>query len=176
MRSALLGTVLRRGILRGWRAAGSYLQCRRITVWPQYPYDDNSVPAKPVGDPNFRWPPGAADEPTPGKAMTHYEVKELRKKIYRKIWHAMCYYDWSLWERYFWELKDRAIPYDETAYTLLLHGYMQSHRHQSENAYHVLEEMKKAETHPALVRLNERMMNSCFELQVPQLLLSGLFN
>eukprot|EP00434_Breviolum_minutum_P033634 symbB.v1.2.029761.t2/scaffold3294.1/size59574/2 len=73
--------------------------------------------------------------------------------------------DWSTWERRFWELKERSIPYDETAYTLLLHGYVLSHRHQSENAYLVLDEMKKAETHPALVRLNERMLNSVFELQ-----------
>ena len=56
--------------------------------------------------------------------------------------------DWSTWERRFWELKERSIPYDETAYTLLLHGYVLSHRHQSENAYLVLDEMKKAETHP----------------------------
>ena len=141
------------------------MQCRRVTVWPQWPYDENSVVAKSVGDPNFRWPPNVPLEPQPGEAMTDDQVKELRKKIYRKIWHAMVYYDWSLWERYFWELKDRAIPYDETAYTLLLHGYILSHRHQSENAHLVLVEMKKAETHPALVNLNERMMNSAFELQ-----------
>eukprot|EP00438_Fugacium_kawagutii_P029100 Skav229063 [mRNA] locus=scaffold2611:240685:241293:+ [translate_table: standard] len=97
--------------------------------------------------------------------MTHDEVEQLRKKIYKKIWDDMVWLDWSTWERRFWELKDRAIPYDETAYTLLLHGYVLSHRHQSENAYMILEEMRKAETHPALLRLNERMLNSAFELQ-----------
>lgn len=146
------------------RPLARFSQCRGVTVWPQWPYDENSA-AKPVGDPNFRWPPNPPLEPQPGEALTQDQVKELRKKIYRKIFHSMCYFDWSLWERYFWELKDRAIPYDETAYTLLLHGYILSHRHQSENAYLVLDEMKRAETHPALVRLNERMMNSAFELK-----------
>ncbi|CAJ1331567.1 unnamed protein product [Effrenium voratum] len=148
------------------RRLGATLSVRRVTVWPQWPYDDDARPAKPVGDPQFRWPPkGAPEEPAPGAVMTQEEVKELRKKIYRKIWEDMAASDWSSWERRFWELKDRAVSYDEVAYTLLLHGYVLSHRHQAENAYLVLEEMKQAETHPALVRLNERLLNSNFELQ-----------
>eukprot|EP00435_Cladocopium_sp_Y103_P037132 s17_g9.t1 len=138
---------------------------RHVTIWPQWPYDDETRAAKPVGDPKFRWPPNAPKEFEPGEVMTHEEVEQLRKKIYSKIWEDLVRLDWSTWERRFWELKERAIPYDETTYTLLLHGYVLSHRHQSENAYLVLEEMKKAETHPALVRLNERMLNSAFELQ-----------
>ena len=37
---------------------------RRVTVWPQWPYDEKAV-AKPVGDPSFRWPPGAPEKPPP---------------------------------------------------------------------------------------------------------------
>ena len=157
-------------LLRGARA-------RHVTVWPQWPYDDQARTAKPVGDPRFRWPPGALKEHQAGDVMSRHEVELFKKKIYRKVWEDMVWLDWSTWERRFWELKERAIPYDETTYTLLLHGYVLSHRHQSENAFLVLEEMKKAETHPAplrqllekpseaLLRLNERMLNSVFELQ-----------
>ncbi|CAE8619047.1 unnamed protein product, partial [Polarella glacialis] len=140
-------------------------QLRSVTVWPQWPHDDDSRNAKPVGDPRFRWPPNAPEEPVPGEVMRQDEVKALKKKVHRQIWEDMCWSDWSSWERRFWMLKERAIPYDEATYTLLLHGYLLSHRHQSENAYLVLEEMKRAETHPALVKLNERMLNSAFELQ-----------
>merc|ERR1719424_1124497 len=73
--------------------------------------------------------------------------------------------DWNSWERGFWELRDRAIPYDEATYILLLHGYLLSHRHAGENAFLVIEEMRQAEIHPALVRLSERLLNSAFELK-----------
>lgn len=97
--------------------------------------------------------------------MTSEEVKKTKKRVHRKLWEDIHACDWGAWERRFWDLKERAIPYDETTYTLLLHGYLLSHRHQSENAYLVLQEMEKAETHPALLRLNERLLNSAFELQ-----------
>ncbi|CAK9032293.1 unnamed protein product [Durusdinium trenchii] len=155
----LCGKVLRKGAL----PVAPHIRC--ITVWPQWPHDEETRSAKPVGDSKFRWPLNAPKDPEPGAVMTEDEVRALRKKIYHKIWQDMVWLDWSTWERRFWELKERAIPYDETAYTLLLHGYVLSHRHQSENAFLVLEEMKKAETHPALVRLNEHMLNSIFELQ-----------
>ena len=157
---------------------------RHITIWPQWPYDDEARSAKPVGDQRFRWPLGAPKEPQPGERMTEDEVAAFRKSIYPKIWQDWKSWfrirafevfevfevfgfvspillgqsnddgqdivsrDWSMWERRFWELKERAIPYDEVAYTLLLHGYLLSHRHQSENAFLVLEEMKQAEIHP----------------------------
>jgi len=69
------------------------------------------------------------------------------------------------WERCFWRLRERAIPYDEVTYTLLMHGYTLSHRHSTENAYMVLEEMKQAEVHPALVKINTYILNSLIELR-----------
>lgn len=59
---------------------------RHVTIWPQWPYDDETRAAKPVGDPKFRWPPNAPKEFEPGEVMTHQEVQQLRKKIYSKIW------------------------------------------------------------------------------------------
>merc|ERR1719343_1775104 len=91
-------------------------------------------------------------------------MEAVRFKMNRQIWEHMVYYDWSAWERRFWEMRERAIPYDEVTYTLLMHGYLLSHRHSGENAYHVLEEMRRAEMHPALVRLNQRLLDSSFEL------------
>ena len=63
-----------------WRSA------RHVTVWPQWPYDDETRSAKPVGDPKFRWPPNAPKEFQPGEVMTQEEVEQLKKKIYSKIW------------------------------------------------------------------------------------------
>eukprot|EP00397_Hematodinium_sp_SG-2012_P065698 GEMP01096243.1.p1 GENE.GEMP01096243.1~~GEMP01096243.1.p1 ORF type:complete len:170 (+),score=28.44 GEMP01096243.1:249-758(+) len=60
--------------------------------------------------------------------------------------------------------QEHGIPYDEVTYTFLIHGYILSHRHRSENAYLVLEEMRQARIHPAFIRLNERLVNSYFEL------------
>ena len=44
---------------------------RHVTIWPQWPYDDETRAAKPVGDPKFRWPPNAPKEFEPGEVMTH---------------------------------------------------------------------------------------------------------
>eukprot|EP00933_Yihiella_yeosuensis_P016909 TRINITY_DN1428_c0_g1_i2.p1 TRINITY_DN1428_c0_g1~~TRINITY_DN1428_c0_g1_i2.p1 ORF type:complete len:298 (-),score=63.12 TRINITY_DN1428_c0_g1_i2:111-1004(-) len=156
---------LARASRRSSRSLLPALHLRWVTVWPQWPYDEEEHNAKPVGDPKFRWPPNKPPEPEPGSALTPDEVKETKKKVHRKIWEDMNSCDWSNWERRFWDLKERAIPFDEATYTLLIHGYLLSHRHQSENAYIVLNEMAKAETHPALLKLNERLLNSAFELQ-----------
>ena len=67
----------------------SPLGSRHVTVWPQWPYDEETRSAKPVGDPKFRWPPNAPKEHEPGAVMTQGEVEQLRKKIYGKIWEDL---------------------------------------------------------------------------------------
>lgn len=141
-------------------------QWRCVTVWPQWPYDEKASNAKAVGEPEFRWPPRKPPkEPAAGQQLSPAELEDTRGKTHLAIWTDMVDSNWSSWERRFWDLRERRIPYDEVTYTLLLHGYLLSHRHSAENAYLVLEEMKRAETHPALVRLNERLLNSAFELR-----------
>lgn len=97
--------------------------------------------------------------------MKPEEMEAARWKAHEHIWRDMTWVDWSSWERRFWDLRERAIPYDEVTYTLLLHGYLLSHRHAAENAYHVLEEMRRAEVHPAILRLNHRLLDAAFELR-----------
>ncbi|CAK0793878.1 unnamed protein product [Prorocentrum cordatum] len=130
---------------------------------PPRPYDRSG--AKPVGDPDFRWPPKAPQAPVPGEPLDEAQLEEVRGKMHFNIWQAVITHDWGLWERRIWDMRERRIPYDEVTYTLLIHGYVLSHRHLDENARFVLEEMRQAETHPALLRLNERMVDSAFELK-----------
>ncbi|KAF4725133.1 hypothetical protein FOZ63_016918 [Perkinsus olseni] len=54
---------------------------------------------------------------------------------------------------------------DETSYSLLAHGYILSHRHTASSALMVIQEMKEADMHPALVKLNERFIHGYLELQ-----------
>lgn len=76
----LCGKVLRKGAL----PVAPHIRC--ITVWPQWPHDEETRSAKPVGDSKFRWPLNAPKDPEPGAVMTEDEVRALRKKIYHKIW------------------------------------------------------------------------------------------
>eukprot|EP00929_Paragymnodinium_shiwhaense_P120770 TRINITY_DN92819_c0_g1_i1.p1 TRINITY_DN92819_c0_g1~~TRINITY_DN92819_c0_g1_i1.p1 ORF type:complete len:292 (+),score=42.62 TRINITY_DN92819_c0_g1_i1:60-878(+) len=142
-------------------------QQRSVSVFPQWPYDKSSGQAKVLGDPDFRWPPSKQTPAEPvGEALDSDEaVEAARLRIHRRMWAAIYNFDWGEWERCVWELRDRSIPYDEVTYVLLIHGYLVSHRHSSENAFTVLEEMRQAEVHPALVRMQERFINMAFDLQ-----------
>lgn len=144
--------------------AGCTEQRRPVTVWPQWPYDEQANEAKVVGDPTFRWPPRAPPARS-GEPMLPAQTERERTRLHRKIFQAIAKSDWGEWERGFVELRDRNVPFDEATYALLLHGYTLSHRHPSENAYMVLEEMKHAEIHPALVRLNQRFLDASFEFK-----------
>eukprot|EP00928_Gymnodinium_smaydae_P010016 TRINITY_DN13760_c1_g3_i1.p1 TRINITY_DN13760_c1_g3~~TRINITY_DN13760_c1_g3_i1.p1 ORF type:complete len:331 (+),score=63.05 TRINITY_DN13760_c1_g3_i1:63-1055(+) len=143
------------------------LQRRCITIWPQWPHDQDSTGnAKLVGDPEFRWPPRPPPKPEPALELRRpADVAAARMDLQRRIWRAMKAGDWGLWERLFWELRDRRIPHDEATYAMLIHGYLLSHRHSAENAFVVLEEMRQAEVHPALVRLQERLVRTAFDLK-----------
>ncbi|KAL8270458.1 hypothetical protein Esti_005605 [Eimeria stiedai] len=50
------------------------------------------------------------------------------------------------------------LKYDEVTYTLKLHGYILCHRQKPEKAFLVIEEMKAAGMHPAIIRLNEAVL------------------
>lgn len=154
---------------RNLRAFVPRISRRSVTIWPQWPYDTSAKNAKPVGDPTFRWPPGRRAPPAraePAKALEHPKLVDAeRLKLHRRIWRAMAHCDWGEWERTIWEMRDRSIPFDETTYIFLIHGYLLSHRHSGENACMALEEMRAAEVHPALFRLQERMLSAAFELQ-----------
>eukprot|EP00746_Dinoflagellata_sp_MGD_P059151 gnl/MRDRNA2_/MRDRNA2_25259_c0_seq1.p1 gnl/MRDRNA2_/MRDRNA2_25259_c0~~gnl/MRDRNA2_/MRDRNA2_25259_c0_seq1.p1 ORF type:complete len:277 (+),score=52.15 gnl/MRDRNA2_/MRDRNA2_25259_c0_seq1:59-889(+) len=159
----LLRKVVRPGQLQN-RLAFRFETERRISVLPQWPDDGGTRHRAPsVGEKVPQWPPRRPQsEPM---LLSPQDVDQLRTQLHRKIWKSLVAHDWDEWELGFAELRRRAIPYDESTYTLLLHGHVLSWRHRAENAYLVLEEMRRAEVHPALVRLNERLLNSVFELK-----------
>jgi len=165
-----LGRAIVRRHIQPWRPVSSTYSAphghsRSVTVWPQWPHNEEAKNPKPIGEPEFKWPPSAPHNSKAGEPLSAKDVEKARKKTHAAIFYDMAYHDWNSWERRFWELRERAIPYDETTYALLLHGYLLSHRHPAENAYMVLEEMRQAETHPALLRLNQRLLDSAFELR-----------
>merc|ERR1712232_935241 len=84
-------------------------------------------------------------------SLAQWDVEKERSKVHLRIWRATVEGDWGAWERCFWDLRERAIPYDEATYTLLMHGYTLSHRHSTASVFAVLEEMKQAGVHPVLL-------------------------
>lgn len=98
-------------------------------------------------------------------ALTQAEIEKKKRKFHAMIWTAMARRsDWNSWEQHISLFRQHGIAYDEITYTFLIHGYLLSHRHRSENALLVLEEMRHAGIHPALIKLNESLVNSYFEL------------
>ena len=115
-----------------------------------------------------RWPSKGPDTPQ-ALPMSESDVNIARQKIHAEAWHAITVRDWGAWERSFWKLRERAIPYDEATYCLLIHGHVLSHRHTMEAAYSVLEEMRHAGFHPTLVRMNQRLLDTAYELRALKL-------
>eukprot|EP00452_MALV-II_sp_L67-6_P000100 gene100-184_t len=137
----------------------SQLQCQRrsIAVVPQ---THTSKQVSPVLKQLKTVRPRAAQN------RTEAERELLTRQLHDKIWNCICQnQDWDTWEQTFAEFREQDLQYTEVTYTLLLHGFLLSHRHRSENAFLVLEEMKQCRFIPgALIRLNEGMLNSYFEL------------
>eukprot|EP00920_Eleutheroschizon_duboscqi_P019848 GHVT01047600.1.p1 GENE.GHVT01047600.1~~GHVT01047600.1.p1 ORF type:complete len:419 (-),score=54.26 GHVT01047600.1:82-1338(-) len=88
-----------------------------------------------------------------------------KNRMHKKLWDLLKRKRFVKWEEAFEEFKATGLPADEVTYTLLLHGFVLSSRHQLDEAWGVLEEMRKAGVHPSLVRLNERLLLSYCELQ-----------
>eukprot|EP00922_Rhytidocystis_sp_ex-Travisia-forbesii_P066169 GHVS01098241.1.p1 GENE.GHVS01098241.1~~GHVS01098241.1.p1 ORF type:complete len:283 (-),score=32.01 GHVS01098241.1:500-1348(-) len=99
-----------------------------------------------------------------GRPLTIREINALKKTFHHLIWKALYTCNWDKWEQLFTRFRSLGLPYDEVSYTLKLHGYVLSHRHKSEKAYLVIEEMKKAQMHPAVIRLNE-VNSACSEMK-----------
>jgi hypothetical protein len=92
------------------------------------------------------------------------DVADLRKKLDWRLWNAIAEKDWSRWESTIALFKSHDLPFDEVSYTLLLHGHLLSHHHPASVGLVVIESMKKDNMHPAIVKLNESLVTSYFEL------------
>eukprot|EP00392_Amoebophrya_sp_AT5.2_P005894 g5904.t1 len=109
---------------------------------------------------------GAPNIPSATRPTTADARHKAKKRLHYRIWLCMTKtQDWNRWQRLFGDFHDLQLPYDEVSYTLLLWGYVLSHRHRSENAYMVLNAMKESDfVHGALLRANEGFLNCFFEL------------
>lgn len=109
---------------------------------------------------------GAPNFPSATRPTTADARHKAKKRLHYRIWLCMTKtQDWNRWQRLFGDFHDLQLPYDEVSYTLLLWGYVLSHRHRSENAYMVLNAMKESDfVHGALLRANEGFLNCFFEL------------
>jgi len=92
------------------------------------------------------------------------DIADLRKRLDWRLWNALAEKDWNRWESVVDLYKQHSLPLDEVSYTLVLHGYLLSHHHPASVALMVLEGMKNDNIHPAIVKLNEGLVNSYFEL------------
>lgn len=88
-----------------------------------------------------------------------------RSKLEGGMWEALVKRDWDAFDEITGNFRNLEIAMDEVSYTLLAHSFLLSHRKASSAALLVVEEMKVADMHPAIIRINERLINSQLELQ-----------
>lgn len=103
--------------------------------------------------------------PMPSNVLYGKKLLKFKQTMYHKIWRSLTSQNFSRFDKLFLELTNSYVPMDEVFYTLKLWGYVVSHRHISENAYLVLDEMKQADMHPVVVRMNQRMLESYMEMK-----------
>ena len=96
--------------------------------------------------------------------LTAEEIKDVRKRLDWRLWNAIAVKDWNKWEEVISLYQEHKLPLDEVSYTLVLHGYLLSHLHPSSVSLLVLDRMKQDNIHAAIVKLNENLLNSYFEL------------
>ena len=89
----------------------------------------------------------------------------VRVDLEGRMWEALVKRDWDEFDQVSKSFRNLEISMDEVSYTLLAHSCLLSHRVSSSAALLVIEEMKAADMHPAIIRINERLINSQLELQ-----------
>ncbi|EUD67071.1 hypothetical protein C922_02655 [Plasmodium inui San Antonio 1] len=94
------------------------------------------------------------------------DENEVKRIYYFKLWNALTEYNFTLFENTIQQFLNEGHKYDEVVYSILIHSYVLNHKKKNENAYLVIEEMKRSYMHPAIIKLNERMINSFLELEM----------
>ena len=115
--------------------------------------------------PAFAQPVERTDVASSSSASLVDDIADLRKRLDWRLWNAMAEKDWNRWEDVVEEYKRHNLSFDEVSYTLVLHGYLLSHHHPASVGLVVLDSMRKDNMHPAIVKLNESLVNSYFDLQ-----------
>ncbi|KEP64270.1 UNVERIFIED_CONTAM: hypothetical protein HHA_253320 [Hammondia hammondi] len=110
----------------------------------------------------------ASEDESRGKIEAVYKrvlrMHNTRRWFHHQIWTAMTHRNWTFVDALFTQFLQCGFYYDEVTYTLKLFSFLLSHRTPSESAMLVLEEMRVAKMHPAIIRMNEGLLLSYFEL------------
>ncbi|CRH03710.1 conserved Plasmodium protein, unknown function [Plasmodium relictum] len=93
-------------------------------------------------------------------------VNEIKRVYYFRLWNAMTQYNFTLFENIIQQYLNEGYKYDEVIYSIITHSYILNHKKKNENAFLVIEEMKRAFMHPTIIKINERMINSFLELEI----------
>ncbi|KYN99335.1 hypothetical protein PRSY57_0823800 [Plasmodium reichenowi] len=91
---------------------------------------------------------------------------EIKRIYYFKLWNAMVEHNFTLFENIIHQYLNEGYKYDEVIYSIMTHAYILNHKKKNENAYLVIEEMKRAFMHPIIIKINERMINCFLELEL----------
>ncbi|SBT32106.1 conserved Plasmodium protein, unknown function [Plasmodium ovale wallikeri] len=91
---------------------------------------------------------------------------EIKKIYYFKLWNSLTENNFTLFENIIQQFLNEGHKYDEVIYSILTHSYILNHKKKNENAYFVIEEMKRSYMHPTIIKINERMINSFLELEM----------
>ncbi|CAA9990223.1 conserved Plasmodium protein, unknown function [Plasmodium knowlesi strain H] len=94
------------------------------------------------------------------------DENQVKRIYYFKLWNALTEHNFTLFENTIQQFLNEGHKYDEVIYSILVHSYVLNHKKKNENAYLVIEEMKRSYMHPAIIKFNERMINSFLELEM----------
>ncbi|VWU48443.1 conserved protein, unknown function [Hepatocystis sp. ex Piliocolobus tephrosceles] len=100
------------------------------------------------------------------KLKKNNNENEIKRVYYFKLWNALTEYNFTLFENTIQQFLNEGHKYDEVIYSILVHSYILNHKKKNENAYLVIEEMKRCYMHPAVININQRMINSFLELEI----------
>ncbi|UKJ90622.2 hypothetical protein MACJ_001556 [Theileria orientalis] len=88
-----------------------------------------------------------------------------KQTFYHKLWNALTAKKWQEFNELLYSMRQDGLNDDEVTYTLKAHYFILNPHVAVENCFLVLEEMKKALIHPSVIRMNEFLINSYFELE-----------
>lgn len=93
-----------------------------------------------------------------------HDIQKYKNRLHKKIWLSLKKNNEKEFEHYFNELNKYPLK-DEVSYSILLHGNLIISKGENiKESFNILEEMKKKKIHCSLIRFNERLLYSYFEL------------
>ncbi|XP_952032.1 uncharacterized protein TA14550 [Theileria annulata] len=92
-------------------------------------------------------------------------VWKIKQTYYHKLWNLLTSKKWDEFNQTLQLMREKGLNNDEVTYTLKAHYFILNPYVAVENCYLVIEEMKRALIHPAVIRMNENLINSYFELE-----------